>query len=78
MSYQGRDRDSYSTTKTPMLIRQVQGDIHRATGHAYRSLEIACEGMEATALRDLVRLIRNLQAQSRSEKQKRQRGQFWG
>lgn len=64
--------------KPHMLIRQAQGEVHRATGHAYRSLEQACDGMEATALRDLVRLIRNLQSEASSEKQKRRRGQFWG
>jgi len=67
-----------SDNKPHQLIRQAKGDVHRATGHAYRSLELACEEMPATALQDLVRLIRNLQSEARTEKQKRRRGQFWG
>lgn len=64
--------------KPHQLIRQAKAEVHRSTGHAYRSLELACEGMPATALRDLIRLIQNLQSEARSEKQKRRRGQFWG
>lgn len=62
----------------PMLIRQTRGEVHRATGHRYAALEKACESMEPEALRDLVRLIQNLQSEARTEKQKRRRGQFWG
>ena len=65
-------------TKPYQLIRQAQGDVARATGHQYRDLERACENMSVEALRDLSRLIRNLQDTATSEKRKRRRGQFWG
>ena len=64
--------------KPHMLIRQTRGEVARATGHRYASLEQACEEMGVEALRDLVLLIRNLQSEARTEKQKRRRGQFWG
>ena len=55
-----------------MLIRQAQGEVARATGHRYAHLGMACEGMSVEALRDLVRLIRNLKDEiSRVKRQAR-------
>lgn len=67
-----------SEQKPHRVIRQARAEVARATGHAYRALELACEDMPRAALEDLVRLIRNLQGKARREKAKRRKGQFWG
>lgn len=58
-------------------IRQARGEVARATGHRYMHLEQACEQMDLESLRDLIRLIRNMQGKVTTERNKRRRGQFW-
>lgn len=65
-------------SKPAQLIRQARGEVARATGHRYTHLEQACEGMDYESLQDLIRLIRNLQSNVTSERNKRRRGQVWG
>lgn len=61
-----------------MLKRTVRAELARATGHRYAALELAVENMEdVEVLRDLLRLIQNLKAETQREKRLRQTGQFW-
>ena len=59
------------------LTRAVRALVARATGHRYPALEKACETLPTEALRDLQRLIQNLQQKATTERNKRRRGQFW-
>lgn len=70
--------DTVKITLQIEMIRQARGEVARATGRRYAHLEQACEGMDHQALQDLIRLIRNLQSNVTSERNKRRRGQFWG
>jgi hypothetical protein len=60
-----------------MLKQTVRAEVARATGHRYSSLERAVENMEQDVVRDLLRLIQNLKAETQREKRLRQTGQFW-
>ena len=62
----------------PQLTRQARAEVARATGHRYPELDKAVAEMTTGVQQDLIRLIRNLQSEARTEKQKRRRGQFWG
>jgi len=57
--------------------RQAAGEVARATGKRYRSLELACARLPRTAQQDLIRLIRDLKSTAQTEKNKRRRGQFF-
>lgn len=61
----------------PVLTRAVRGEVARATGHRYPDLDKALDRFTTAELRDLQRLIHNLQAKATSERNKRRRGQFW-
>lgn len=53
------------------LRQQARGEIARATGHRY---EIDVDALDRVSLEHLVRLIRNLKAETQAEKNKRRRG----
>jgi len=61
----------------PVLTRYMRGEVARATGHCYPALDKALDRLTTEELRDLQRLIRNLQDKATSERNKRKRGQFW-
>jgi uncharacterized membrane-anchored protein YhcB (DUF1043 family) len=57
----------------------------RVTGQRYQNLYDHCSDMSGEALKDLIRLIRDMKhvaqrekQEAQSEKNKRRRGQFWG
>ena len=61
-----------STDEKPhQLIRAVRAEVARGTGHRYLHLEKATEDMDYETLRDLQRLIQNLQSETRREKRRR-------
>ena len=58
--------------------RHAKAEVYRATGMRYDALIRHVKDMPSDAAQDLVRMIRDLQAEKNREKQKRRRGQFWG
>jgi hypothetical protein len=57
-------------------LRQAVRAEMASLGRRYDRIDL--ESMEIEALRDLLRLIRDLKYEATCERQKRRRGQFWG